>query len=689
MKNFTNLRLLLSGFGACAVLLTGCVKQPDQTPGPDIDQGADKFDFATTTNVKLEVDYSQKGNKALFEVYAENPVTEKDGVLGKKDGVKALLKVYTDRDCKYSGLVNLPSGTEKVWLYSEAYGLPTCMETEVTANGISFNLRQTIMQLQNKEKGNSVTAKAIVTRGGSVNNPYNINYLSTWDNSGLAHNVLGDWQGEYLITPQIADMPEGLLNRIEHVILPGIDNSQYAKPTAEVNIDVLMDTRLNLVFLDEMAAWRNAIGYYYYDKDNAPKSQAEFDALPKYIALPNCSAYDWNGTGTGDVIWGNGGHYYCAPLFSGEQIKLIYFGQDGKQSEVFPKGTTIGWFILPDGFEVNDGKGVLNITGSKHAALYSNNEFNSGNACYLVNLYDKASDKIVLGFEDSGDGSYGDYKDVLFYVDASQAGAIGTGSDKPSIDPDDEKYPDVTGDPIEGTWAFEDLWPNQGDYDMNDVVVTYSTVLTVDKDNNLLSIKNDFTPLHCGGQIKSAFGYQIDIPAAAFQSVNVESGSSSAKAVGGLESGQAKAVIMLFDDIRQAVAQGSITVDIKLAKGVAMSEVTPQLFLNPFICVSETGFVPGEMRREVHLTNYPPTSLADLYPFGKYDDKSSVDKQGNPVGPYYYVTSDLHPFAIDLPITDYHMPDEMVKIDDFYPQFPGWVKSKGEKNKDWYLHPGK
>ena len=563
------------------------------------------------------------------------------------------------------------------------------METEVTASGISFNLRQTIMQLQNKEKGNSVTAKAIVTRGGSVNNPYNINYLSTWDNSGLAHNVLGDWQGEYLITPQIADMPEGLLNRIEHVILPGIDNSQYAKPTAEVNIDVLMDTRLNLVFLDEMAAWRNAIGYYYYDKDNAPKSQAEFDALPKYIALPNCSAYDWNGTGTGDVIWGNGG-YYCAPLFSGEQIKLIYFGQDGKQSEVFPKGTTIGWFILPDGYEVsNSGNGKLNITGSKHAALYSNNEFNPGNACYLVNLYDKASDKIVLGFEDSGDGSYGDYKDVLFYVDASQTGAIGTGSNKPSIDPDDEKYPDVTGDPQQGTWAFEDLWPSQGDYDLNDVVIGYSTTFTTDKDNKIVSVKDVFTPLHNGGSIQNAFGYQLDIPATAVKNVQIENGTSSAQAVGGLESGQAKAVIMLFDDNRQAPSKGAITVTVELDGSVSMDRVTRRSLYNPFICRTDNGFEPGAVRKEIHLTNYPPTSLADPYPFGRNDDKSSVDKGGNPTGPYYYVTSDLHPFAIDLPITDYRIPDESVKIDDFYPEFAGWVTSKGEKNKNWYLKPRK
>lgn len=146
---------------------------------------------------------------------------------------------------------------------------------------------------------------------------------------------------------------------------------------------------------------------------------------------------------------------------------------------------------------------------------------------------------------------------------------------------------------------------------------------------------------------------------------------------------------MLFDDIHQAVAQGPITVETELDGSVSMDKTTRKSLYNPFVCVSSEGFVPGAVRKEVHLTNYAPTLLADPYPFGRNDDKSSVDKQGNPTGPYYYVTADLHPFAIDLPVPDYHIPDESVKIDDFYPDFAGWVTSKGEKNKEWYLKPAK
>lgn len=334
--------------------------------------------------------------------------------------------------------------------------------------------------------------------------------------------------------------------------------------------------------------------------------------------------------------------------------------------------------MLPDAYEISayDYTGKLDITGSKHPARYSNNEFNAGNGRYMVSLYDKVSGKTVLGFEDGGDN---DYKDVLFYVDSDPADAI-YDPDRPTTDPGDEKYPDVAGDPVVGTLAFEDLWPSQGDYDMNDVVVGYSTTFTVDKDNRIVAIRDVVTPLHSGGKLRSAFGYQLDIPVTAVKGVKIENGSSTA----GLEKNQDKAVVILFDDIEQAVARGPVSVEIELDGSLSMDKVTRKSLYNPFICVSDKGFVPGAVRKEIHLTNYPPTSLADPYPFGLNDDKSSLDKAGNPIGPYYYATSELYPFAIDLPVTDYRIPDEMVKIDVFYPDFAGWVKSRGEKHKEWY-----
>ena len=81
------------------------------------------------------------------------------------------------------------------------------------------------------------------------------------------------------------------MNRIQNVLMPGVDNSKYAMPTEVVNLNIAKDAHLTLVFAAELAGWRNAIGYYYYyDTQNPPRTQAEFDALPKYEAIPNCNS---------------------------------------------------------------------------------------------------------------------------------------------------------------------------------------------------------------------------------------------------------------------------------------------------------------------------------------------------------------------------------------------------------------
>lgn len=103
------------------------------------------------------------------------------------------------------------------------------------------------------------------------------------------------------------------------------------------------------------------------------------------------------------------------------------------------------------------------------------------------------------------------------------------------------------------------------------------------------------------------------MPTTAVKNVTIDHFSSSAQTVGGLESNQSKAVIMLFDDIHQAVAQGPITVETELDGSVSMDKTTRKSLYNPFVCVSSEGFAPGAVRKEVHLTNYAPTLLADPY----------------------------------------------------------------------------
>ena len=80
--------------------------------------------------------------------------------------------------------------------------------------------------------------------------------------------------------------PTALTNRIQNVLMPGTDNSSYAKPTEVVNLNVTKDAHLTLVFAAELAAWNNSIGYYFYDTKNPPKSMGELDSDAQIRRIP-------------------------------------------------------------------------------------------------------------------------------------------------------------------------------------------------------------------------------------------------------------------------------------------------------------------------------------------------------------------------------------------------------------------
>ena len=75
---------------------------------------------------------------------------------------------------------------------------------------------------------------------------------------------------------------------------------------------------------------------------------------------------------------------------------------------------------------------------------------------------DDGHDMILVGFEDWTDDN--DYNDFVFNV----TGVEGTNFRE-------DKVVTIAGDVTRGTLAFEDNWPNEGDYDMNDVIVKYKS----------------------------------------------------------------------------------------------------------------------------------------------------------------------------------------------------------------------
>ena len=423
-------------------------------------------------------------------------------------------------------------------------------------------------------------------------------------------------------------------------------NEAYSRIT---NINITEDAEIKLAFLDEECANKNVLGYFCYKTNQKPTSATEIQ--DKIIAFP-CATVD--------------------VLKCGEAIEMHYWENGIDKGTTFPAGTSIGWVLCSDGFNFQEKKGVSN----GHEVFYSIPELNPETENKNHVALFKVGDFVAFGLEDwytnLGDQ---DCNDVVFHIKSNPIEAIDT--DIPEV-PEEQGPNDVAyTEEYSGTLAFEDLWPYQGDYDMNDVVIKYNSVISYNRYNEVLKCTDIFTLLWTGAQLHNGFGYQMNTPRS----------NAIVEIISDYQNGQRideslnKLTIMLFDDALDATQNNtttrSFTVNTVFRDRIKKADfgMAPH---NPFITPKEKQGV------EIHLSNYLPTTNADMSNFGIGDDKS-IPSVGT-----YYVSGTNYPFAILVP-GDYpfQIPDESIRIDNIYPKFNSWSLSKREKDKDWYKYPKK
>ncbi len=222
-----------------------------------------------------------------------------------------------------------------------------------------------------------------------------------------------------------------------------------------------------------------------------------------------------------------------------------------------------------------------------------------------------------------------------------------------------------------GTYAFEDLWPNKGDYDFNDLVINYRYTHVYNSSDLIVETYLTYTVKHVGGSHHNGFGIELDMDEALIASVtgsDLTAGIVTLNAKG-LEAGQAKPVVILFDDAQTLYKVSSdLELVITYVSPIATAEFGTK---NPFM------FINLDRGREVHLSNRPPTSLANTDLFGTGDDTSDPE-----TGRYYRSSNNL-PWGLDI-IHDFVYPKEKVAIIQGYNKFANWAESGGETYKDWY-----
>ena len=612
---------------------------PEPTPEPEKPSVEDYFDFNTMQTIKVNIDYGFNDYLVLFELFDENPTEEpEDGSIIKKENIKGLFKASTDKSGRFSGNVTIPARTEKIWLYSDYLGTVSPIELTIKDKSISFNQNDYIASHRDRTRA--------VTPVNEFKYPDEYKILGDWSESGKPTYLLPKANTPDYILYNIKETYSTVKNKYISIVHPEFLENNFSS-------DIILSkaTKIKLVFVNSGAGYKNVVGYYTYPKNETP----EENKITKIIALPNITRTDQ------------------ASIFSRDQVELKYW--DGTQfQDEFPAGVAIGFFLQPNGFSNNNGTIENPVKGNAwNATKYSSPNLNYQGEKRTIALLDAISTQMVtIGFEDGKDNNF---SDATFYLDIEQKDAVEKNT-IPDLPDENAPTPDDNVQTTFGTLTYEDKWPEEGDYDMNDVMIDYeSTIYKTLETNKITKIIDKFTPRHNGGIYNNGFGYQLtNITYTDVKSITIE-GPERSTFIGNdnMESGQTYPTVLLFDNIKNVIGK-TYTVTIEIANADYNKLIPPY---NPFIiCSTDQG-----RGKEVHLVNYPPTDKADNNLWSTGEDASQPEHN------LFYVSNDNMPFAIHLPdVKDFPVPAEKVRITTAYPGFAEWVRSSGAQNKDWYLH---
>ncbi len=528
----------------------------------------------------------------------------------------------------------------------------------------------------------------------AVNLSGNHGKIGTFDINGVstktAFHYVGAYDGQgipsYLTKPNdaiSADLLTSLTNSLpESVNLPKSKNGgAYLNSDAVSNIILTKTADVWITFVYEGAGYRNSFGYYKYATNNPPKTVADITDITFVFA--NAS------------LGGSGGG-----LISGNKVYLGRIGAD----------TTIGFVLYADAFNGSNPVKTTNPAYFSDAYLNPETNVTLKKHTVLIDYTDPKTnaDSYLVGFEDinrSLSNCDQDFNDCVFYATANPVEAVNRTGIRSVVAPLDtdgdgvcdalDEYPEDANRAynnhypalnVNGTLAFEDNWPAQGDYDMNDLVVKYHYNLITNARNQVVEIKGDFAPIAAGASYENAFGVQFPFAYSVVGSVTGQrlANNLTTQNGNGTEAGQTNAVIIPFDGSRQMIhnTDGNpfVNTEVSMPKitgdtsHIDIILATPQATFNP---ATINPFLISNKRRsyEVHLPGFAPTNLADRRLLGTGDDAST--------GLTYYVTKNNYPFAINF-AGSFNYPTERTPIYNAYLHFFDWTGSGGTSFTDWY-----
>ena len=438
------------------------------------------------------------------------------------------------------------------------------------------------------------------------------------------------------------------------------------------NLRLTADADVTISFVHEGAGYRNVAGVFPFETANPPSSPSEVE---HYTVFPNAS-FRWSGGG----------------LYMGQTIDL------GR----FDAGTSLGFWLNANGW-----KGDGNVTGGNWT-VYSIDALNGISDPELqrqtILLRDPDAGRFVIAFEDirRDRGGDQDFNDVILTIQVTPYSAVDTTGipdlvvakdvDGDGVNNSDDDYPD---DPSKaykvthplGTLAYEDLWPARGDYDFNDLVVSYECVEARDADNKVVELTCTYTGLARGAAYHN--GLWLTLPLAPDKVASVHRTFDAGDEVEWeLRQDQSKATVVAFEDAHLMLysSPGSIFCNTEVGKPrVSGRKVAVRITFAEPLDPSSLGEAPYDtfLKRggvEVHLPGFQPSDTIDPNLIGTVDDATEVGTDNT------FKTPWGQPWVLRLPGNWKH-PSEKRSIEVGYRAFVPWTESGGERYPLWYANP--
>lgn len=532
---------------------------------------------------------------------------------------------------------------------------------------------------------------------------------------GLASALPAQTIGQLEFVDSFVDVPDSVVAELG-ALLPEMNQAAAAflSDAYDPNLVLSEGATVSVTFVWEGAGWRNALGYFTYEQDDF----GAITILDRQLVFPNVSFPSAGQLETGDTV--------------------TLRDADGA-IRIFEDGTRIGFFLVGNGWPTNTVKSWNPLTAAVPSESASVNASAANGVVTTIDALNPSSlvspdfarhvamiklpgtpgflggdDVLVVGFEDvnrSWSNSDEDFNDAMFVVTSTPPEAIADTNvlvaDADDVDEDgvsgtDDAYPTdderalVTKYPALGynQLGFEDNYPDLGDADYNDAVVSYDFLTTTRADGAVKEILGTFHLLARGAAYDSLFGLHMPgLPEGTTGTVTIERFLSD-------DAGTREVVER---SVTQMIADGKRIDDVFPSTKAALPPVPGKFYIN-----TENGDVDrlaASSRVRITFDQAVDATLLGGVPYDLYfgvkrgadvfdvhlpgvsglDDRPAYLPEEE--GELAFLDDETGaPWMIEVPAGWRH-PREAVHVTNAFVDFADWAASNGVLNAAWFETP--